>query len=234
MARARRRARLASDWVYRGFLWDLVNPTDQEPFLSGTYYSPIQIAAGQAGATALVLVDSHARKEARVVQGQDASGVDLRFAVGAPATPQQPSRGPLIRGVDMHCHLFQANTGWFGTAEIHLGLRIVVAVQDPETGAMLQHPDYGMWTNVGGTQATGIDYFADGRQNCWEERFHYAPRIGTSTNTVPLVTAIKRKIRFRRRLDDNEGLFLWCELHPSSLNLQLFNPFCRTLVQPGE
>lgn len=231
MARSRRRP--ASDWVYRGWLWELEDPTAQESFLSGTYYNPITVAAGQPGATALVLVDSHNRSQQRLMSGPDGAGVPIKLSLGAPSQPDQPARGVLIRGCDLHVHLFQAASSWFGTANVHIGLRIVVADQDAETGAMLQHPDYSMWENVGGLQESGPDYFANGRQNCWEERFHYVPRTG-SDNANALATAIKRKIRFKRRLDDTEGLFLWIELHPSSLNLDLVNPFCRTLVQPAD
>jgi len=228
-----RRRKPASDWVYRGWLWELDDPTSQEVFLSGSYYNPIQVAAGQPGATALVLVDSHNRAQQRLMSGPDGAGTPIKYSLGAPSQPDRPARGPLVRGCDLHLHLYHTS-GWFGNAQMHLGVRIIVADQDAETGAMLQHPDYSMWANIGGLQESGPDYFANGRQNCWEERWHFMAPQPSSTTTIPLSIGLKRRPRFKRRLDDTEGLFLWVELHQNSQNLGLFNPFCRTLIQPAE
>lgn len=96
------------DWVYRGFKWVLDDPTQQEPFLSGTYYNPISLSAGQANATAQVLVDSHNHTAAMVASGSTAGGVRERFAVGAPAVPERNQRGMLIHGCDIGIYCFHA------------------------------------------------------------------------------------------------------------------------------
>jgi len=208
------------------------DPGQQEPFLSGTYYNPIQQASGQAGASALVLVDSHNYSAARFGEGSDAGGVPRRFAIGAPANPESSAKGLLVKGVDLNVHIFQNTSSWFGAAVIHLGLRIVVMKQDNETGAALAHPDYSMWANAGGLQSGGPDYWANGRQNCWELRKSFVPNYGTSsTNNAALATWVRARPFFNRRLAEDEGLFLWVETHTNSLNIDLLNPFCRTLVQ---
>lgn len=222
--------------MYRSYKWESRDPTVQEPFLSGTYYNPVQITAGYEGANALVLVDSHEYSSARHALDYNAAGTLIRYVLGTPATPESPAKGVLVKAVDVNCHIYQPGTAWFGTAILHLGMRIVVAAQDPETGAMLQQPFYSMWENAGGDQATGPDMWANGRQNCWEFRKSYIPMSAGNANTPALATWVRARARFRRRLEANEALFLWVELHPSSNpgTLNLFNPFCRTLVQPPD
>jgi len=83
-----------------------------------------------------------------------------------------------------------------------------------------------MWQNFGGVQSTEPATYANGRQNCWEARIFRTRK----TTDVALDTVFNFRPRFKRRLDADEGLFLFMELHPNSLEANLINPWCRTLV----
>lgn len=226
-----RRGRTSADWVYRGFLFELEDPTQQEPFLSGTYYNPMSLVSGQAGAAALVLVDSHNYAQSRFGQASDGAGTPLQYKIAAPAFPDEQGVGPLIHAVDFNCHLYQSTASWYGASRLHIGFRIIVAKQDQETGAAMMHPQYSMWTNNIGNQSGDPSYFANGRQNCWEMRRSYTPRT-VATNANPLATWMKAFVRFKRRLAIDEGLFLWVEAHDDTTpsTIDLLNPWCRTLI----
>lgn len=219
---------MQADWVYRGMKFRLGGDLgdEEEATPSGTYYSPFNMTAGQGGQTAQVLYDSAAYMGGRYGQGIDpASGDPMAYAINPQARPDTPLGGALIHGVDMTLNLW-INAGWVTTAHVYLGWRIVVAEQDPYTGQMLIHPLYSMWVDMAGLNAQPA-VWANGRQNCAEGRLwrDFNQNADVQPNFV-----IERRLRFKRRLQEDEALFLYLELHPSSLGLTLVNPWCRTLV----
>jgi len=224
-----RRGRPRADWVYRGFKYGLADPTLQEPFLSGTYYNPVSLAVGTAGANAQVLYDSRRYTNNHPVQAFDVAGNEARFNVASPARPDEQHRGALILGVDVLVNFHYTETTWTATSTCYAGLRIIVAPQDPEDGVALLPPNYSMWAQ-GPSEAHTLAHFANGRQNCWEHRMFKSGK--TDENGMDL--QVRQRVRFKRRLEQEEGLFLLTELHANSSPItgsgNFVNYWCRTLV----
>lgn len=223
---------MRADWVYRGGKYllagDIVN--DEEERESGTYYAPFTLASSSSGvpsegATAQVLYDSEEYMGSRYAPGQvPASGQWNNYAINAQARPDAVEGGPLIHAVDVNFHVFNSTwaTGWV----LYLGVRVIVAQQDPLTGLALLDPAYSMWQDVAGLTAQPATW-ANGRDNCWEDRI---TKVFRTSDGGQLAFYYKARPRFKRRLKADEGLFLYFETHPSSGDIGLINPFCRTLV----
>lgn len=229
MARSGRPSgRAQADWVYRGnkFLLSGDLTVEEEENLSGTYYSPFQMVVGLAGRTAQVLYDSAAYMGGRYGQGREtASGLQMSYAIPPSARPDTPLGGALIHAVDMTVNFLLLGSTWVAGAKFYMGWRIICAEQDPETGQLLLHPSYSMWQDVGGLNAQPSTW-ANGRQNCAEGRIW---RDFNNTNDTNINMVVSKFLRFKRRLAENEGLFLYLELHPNSVISAVF-PWCRTLV----
>lgn len=231
MARSGRPSgKMQADWVYRGnkFLLSGDLSLEEEPNFSGTYYAPFTMlgaAPGVPSPTGQVLYDSADYMGGRYGQDRDpASGEPRAYAIPPVARPDRTFGGALIHAVDLQMHLFLS--AWASPQNLYLGWRIVVCEQDTETGQMLVHPQYSMWQDMGGLNAQPATW-ANGRQNCAEGRIikTYGGNDGVSISIW-----YTRFLRFKRRLQANEGLFLYLELHPNSVAVGLINPFCRTLV----
>lgn len=215
---------MRADWVYRGDQYRLDDPSSVEPAFSGSYYSPITLAVGSS--TAQVLYDSNDYIGSRYGGVQVIGGANRRMSVGSEARPDRAMGGPLIHGVDVHANVRVNDSAWTTNLTMYLAMRIVVAEQDPETGRMVADVNYSMWSNISGFQSGEPAVWANGRQNCWETRIVRSRR----TTDVALDMFIDRRVRFKRRLDSQEGLFLYLETHTASVNLNLVNLWCRTLV----
>lgn len=227
MARSHRRSGSArADWVYRGYKFMLDEQGTQETLLSGTYYNPISMAAGDQ--TGQVLYDSTNYINSRRASDLDSvSGSPVWMAVPAPARPDQVGRGPLIHGVELGIYGRVEDAFWSGNAVCYLGWRIVVAPQDPTTGRMFIDPGYSMWQNFTGFETGEPVFWANGRSNCAEGRFFRTRK----TTDVRMEFFIHRPfIRFKRRLNADEGLYLYLEVHPNSTGISPVNLWCRTLV----
>lgn len=223
---------MRADWVYRGnkFLLGGDVSINEEEAQSGTYYAPFALPVATpgnpyVGATGQVLYDSGNYMGGRYGQDREpATGEPRLYGINPEARPDSPMNGPLIHGCDLHIHIY--NSSWVGMSRLYLGLRIIVAEQDPESGQALLHAAYSMWQDVGGLNAQPA-VWANGRQNCWEDRI---TRVFRSSDGEDLSLMYSRRVRFKRRLEANEGLFLYFETHPSGNAVGLINPFCRTLV----
>lgn len=218
MARsARRRSGPAADWVYRANRWALDDPTVEETPLSGTYGPAIGLSSGPAGLTGQVLYDSD---DVMRYSSVDVGG--RYFNVDAAARTPGTSKGALIHGVEGR--LCWRPSTWAVGSLVWLGIRIVVADQDADTGQAQLDVDYSLWDNVGGLGTTTIARFANGRQNCFEKRvFEQFNENSTRMDTYFYA-------RFKRRLQKQEGLFLLLETHALSVNLTSMSMYCRTLV----
>jgi len=229
------------DWVYRARKYTLAeewdtgtpDPQNNETVMSGTYYNPINLSAGSEGATAQVLYDSKEYINQKLaVDLNPLTGLPARFVVGPEARPDDHSRGALIHGCEIGIYMFIQGSSWVTTGAVHLGWRIIVARQDRADGRALLDPGYGMWqpSGGGGDETSEPAVFANGRLNCYEERF-FRPRRSDDTQMNYMIH--RRFIPFKRRLDPSEGLFLYLELHPNSnafTSNNFVNLWCRTLV----
>lgn len=232
MARSRRSASGRADWVYRGTKFWLGGNLlqDEEDAESGTYYAPFTLnhadpGEPSTGATAQVLYDSAAYMGGRYgSEFRVASAEYQAFAINPEARPEGARGGALIHGVDVNIHLF--NSTWSENQRIFMGMRIITCLQDRTTGRALLEPAYSMWQDVLGLNGQPATW-ANGRQNCWEDRLTIVRRSGDGGEYAMMY---KKRVRFKRRLEEDEGLFLYLELHPSSNDIGLINPFCRTLV----
>lgn len=233
---------MRADWVYRSrkyFLDD--NPFEDEnenvgvvhneQSFSGSYYNPINVAPGSENATAQVLYDSTAYTGSRIALDlEETGGNPYRMNIGAEARPDMNKRGALIHGCEIGVYMHAENTTWTNVAFVALGLRIIVAPQDWDGRAQLD-PGYAMWQPFStGGQPFEPSVYANGRGNCWEQRFF---RIRKTDDTSYDGFIHHRFVRFKRRLEQNEGLFLYIELHPNSVSFMgnnFLNLWCRTLV----
>jgi len=233
------RRRKSMDWVYRHDRFYAVTgvessdgiSVDQEEFVqSGTYGTALGTVTNDER-LALVLVDSarNARDAALASAVTPASGtVELNF-INPAASPDKSERGYLIHGVDVHVYMFQDTSTWSSTAHNYMACRVIIAEQDPFTGQALLHTNYHMWTEVAGIDSltSNVAEYANGRQNCWETRV-YNDR--NQTNEQVSTTVIRARPRFKRRLNYEEGLFLYLEPHPNNTSIDVLNTWCRTLV----
>jgi len=221
VARARRRSASGqrADWVYRPQRWLQSDYSSGEANPSGTYDCAISMSSGSANATAQVLYDSdNTVRSYGVIDPATATWMDLDAA----ARPQGADSGALIHGVDVDFH-FRPST-WALGSSIRLGWRVVVADQDADTGQAQLDVSYSMWDNILGVATGEPARFANGRQNCGEGRYV------RSFDSNAQIFDVKRYIRCKRRLQAQEGLFLYIETTSDSVNLSYINLFCRTLV----
>lgn len=220
MARMRRRSGgPVADWVYRGnrFLQSDYSAGEANP--SGTYGSVFTLNSGAANVTAQVLYDSDATMRTYgVIDPATATWMDIDAA----ARPQGSDRGALIHGVDVHFNYRPAT--WAIGSILMVGWRIIIATQDPDSGQAQIDTAYSMFTNVTGDAAGTITRFANGRQNCAEGR-----RIDAFSDNGQYFT-VRRYCKFKRRLQADEGLFLFLEGSTQSVNIGQLNTYCRTLV----
>lgn len=231
---------MKADWVYRPrkyFLDDYaassaggtVGPlTVEDNGFSGTYYNLINLSSGAANATAQVLYDSSRYTSGRVGMdiGQDTQ--PHRYLVPSEARPDMNRRGALIHGCEIGVYV-HVGSQWLSASHIFLGLRIIVATQDYDGRAQLD-PGYNMFQASSGGEMFEPAVFANGRSNCWEQRFF---RTRKTEDTELDLFIHHRFIPFKRRLEWDEGLFLYIEGHPNSLSLEgndFINLWCRTLV----
>lgn len=226
-----RRSGPKADWVYRPNKWSNVDLGNEEAFQSGTYYTVMNVTTGAEGATAQVLYDSASSMGWRQSPDLDiASGQPQQFTISPSARPDSAMRGPLIHGCEIGVYVHVEPSVWSGNIFYYMGLRIIVARQDPDTGLALLEPGYSMWQNQVGDAMGEPAMFANGRENCWERRIF--------KNRKTNETAVDdfwhhRFLPFKRRLNAHEGLFLYMELHPNGLGLtgnNYVSLWCRTLV----
>lgn len=215
-----RRSGKSADWVYRGTRWLLADASTPEPNNSGTYGTGIAQSSAQANATAQVLYDSD--RLFHNIGSIDAASAGW-LTTDAAARPQGSDKGALIHGVEVDIRITPSS--WALGNRLEWGFRVIVADQDPDFGVAQVDVDYGMWTNIGGLATTSPGNFANGRQNCAEFRVFSA--FGDNGDGS---IHVRRYLRFKRRLQFQEGLFLYSEGSPFSVNAGLIYMFCRTLV----
>jgi len=220
---ARRRSGGKADYVYRGVRWRLDDYTTPESGNSGTYGTGIAQSAGQGNSTAQVLYDSDLLfHNIGAIDSATAAWLTMDNA----ARPEGTDKGALIHGVDLSLRFTPSS--WALGNNFEWGWRIIVADQDRDTGQAQVDVDYGMWTNIGGLATTSPGNFANGRQNCAEGRVFRRFSDGDAG-----VVYMRKFVRFKRRLQPQEGLFLYLEGSPFSVNAGLIYMFCRTLVTDG-
>ncbi|MDG0902519.1 hypothetical protein P6U18_21430 [Pseudomonas sp. L01] len=220
MARsARRRSGGRADWVYRGDRYFITDTGSQEANPSGTYGTVITLNSGPANQTAQVLYDSD-RTAARIA-GND-TATDVPWIIPQASRPDGVGGGALIHAVELFIR-YSAST-WALGSEINFGWRIIVADQDAELGVAQLDAGYSMWQNVLGGAFTQEAVHANGRQNCAEGR-----KCNAFSDNGNMFT-IHKMVKFKRRLQTQEGLFLFMETAAGSQNLNRLDLYCRTLV----
>jgi len=235
----RRRTRGGVDWVYRGDRWamrtggdhgDAVAADQEEPLVSGTYASVIPGILNDER-LAQVLVDSDRNARAAALAGiiTPATGLPDMAMINPAANPDEQSEGPLIHGCDIEMYVYVGTGDWQANVSWYMGMRIIVAEQDPYDGTAMLHTNYHMWGQVSGvdTITSNPAEYANGRQSCWETRVY---RDRQRTNEQLAAHVVRFRPRFKRRLAHDEGLFLYLEPHPNSVTLEFIQLFCRTLV----
>jgi len=240
--RGRRRSGSNLDWVYRSDRY-VVGANEQgdeeipldvlEQVSSGTYGTVIT-AVVNSERLALVLVDSQRNMRDAALGSQVGQfGTSSLVLTNPAANPDTAKDGPGIHGVDVEVYMYGTVGQWSGQAAYYTGMRIIIAEQDPFSGRAMLHTNYEMWAlSQGGLDTLNSNpaEYANGRQNCWEHR-HYHDRRDDASNTAG-ASVYRARPRFRRRLNYEEGLFLYLENHPNSVDLEFIQVFCRTLVSP--
>lgn len=230
---------MKADWVYRPrkyYLEDFeassqggsIAVLTYEPAFSGTYYNPMNMGSGAANATAQVLYDSARYTSSRDAVDLAADDQPVRYKIASSARPDMNRRGALIHGCEIGVYV-HVGSQWLSASHLFLGMRIIVAPQEWDGRAQLDL-GYSMWQNATPGEMFEPAVLANGRSNCWEQRFF---RTRKTEDTELDVFIHHRFVPFKRRLAWDEGLFLYLEAHPNSIPLEgndIINLWCRTLV----
>lgn len=216
MARGRRRGRTPLDWVYRGREYNLETGVVMAT-ATGTYSSiQLGISVGEANALTQVLVDSH--NYMTRPGGWDAAAGVTKIT---PNAARQQVESLAIRGVDVR--IAWQPSAWAVNNVAWCAWRVIIAEQDMATGAAILDAQYSMFGAPTGVPNDDIVSFANGRQNVAEGYLYR----GFGDNGAAWQQ--QRMVRTKRRLEANEGLFLYLEADQSSVNMRAYLR-CRTLV----
>lgn len=216
MARGRRRARTPLDWVYRGREYNIETGVVMA-VATGTYMSgQLAVSTGEANALTQVLVDSH--NYMTRPGGWDAAAGVTKIT---PNAARQQVESLLIRGVDVW--IGWSPSSWAIGNEAQAGWRVIIAEQDMASGAAILDAQYSMFGVPTGTPNDDVASFANGRQMVAEGYMYRT--FGDNGAGWPQA----RRVRTRRRLEANEGLFLYLEAANSSVNMRTYLR-CRSLV----
>jgi len=227
------------DWVYRGDSWamvvggdhvDSVSGSTEGPFSDGTYGSVVNSVLNDER-LGLVLIDSDRHRQITLGSTVTPSTGTVDMVMRNPAAnPESPKDGPLVHGSDIEIYMYLGTDVWSTSPPtVYLGLRIIIAEQDPYDGTPMVHTNYHMWGQVGGLDSVNSNpaEYANGRQNCWESRWYHERK---QTNVQIGSSVFRARPRFKRRLAYDEGLFLYIEPHPNSETIGFIQTFCRSLV----
>lgn len=210
MARARRRRgakrRVSKDWVY-----------------TNDGYSPFVYSQNSGVATAFAMPLVYSNDAKRIAQYGPTAALPVAGAyMGGYANPDAQKQ--VVYAVDGH--LVYNPSAWALGNEFIWGWRLVIKEMTSDDGGGLFDAGYSMWQNDADTHVAS---WRNDHQVLAEGRWYRA--FGENTSNGMWVTRIRWSSRMGRRLNDNEGLYLWTEGASASVNTARNRIWCRTLMK---
>lgn len=216
MARSRRSfsRRSKPDWVYRGNIYASDGGTIDG---GGSYVAHTNLVTqGGAGATALILYDSH-------------NYVKLGVATLGAGTILPMSQAGRAEGGSAFIHRVQgtimaAPSVWAVGSQYRLGMRFGVFEQDPAVGLLLIDPSYNMWTPAANIDVAPATWAND---RMWSRE----RRVVQTFDDNDQIWSWNFNFKVNRKLNPNQCYACYIETSSTPASVNLFiQPWLRTLV----